>query len=126
MPAYLAAQPPATRSVLRKVRSAIRSALPRSKELIAYQIPAYRIADCNVIYFAGWKRHYSLYPATPAVVARFKRELAGYTIAKGTIKFPLDEPVPAKLIAGIARLRAREVAAQVKAARAPKRGSRSR
>lgn len=112
--AYLAAHPPAVRAVLRRVRSAIRAALPRSKEVIAYQIPAYRIADCNVVYFAGWKRHYSLYPATPKVLARFKRELADYVIAKGTIKFPLDEPVPTKLIAGIARVRAQEVAVQLK------------
>jgi uncharacterized protein YdhG (YjbR/CyaY superfamily) len=64
-----------------------------------------------VIYFAGWKRHYSLYPATRRLVAAFKDELAPYEVNdKGTIRFPLSEPVPVKLIEAIATFRAKEVA----------------
>jgi uncharacterized protein YdhG (YjbR/CyaY superfamily) len=64
-----------------------------------------------VIYFAGWKQHYSLYPANRRLVAAFKKELAPYEVNdKGTIRFPLDEPVPVKLIEAIAKFRAKEVA----------------
>jgi uncharacterized protein YdhG (YjbR/CyaY superfamily) len=62
-----------------------------------------------MLYFAGWKQHYSLYPATDRVVATFKDELAPYEIRKGTIRFPLSQPVPVKLIARIAKFRAKEV-----------------
>jgi uncharacterized protein YdhG (YjbR/CyaY superfamily) len=68
-----------------------------------------------VLYFAGWKQHYSLYPATGRVVAAFKDELAPYQISKGTIRFPLSEPVPARLIGRIAKFRAKEVAEREKA-----------
>jgi len=68
-----------------------------------------------VIYFAGWKQHYSLYPFTAPVVAAFKADLAPYKVSKGTIRFPLSEPVPVKLIEGIAKVRAKEVAARHKA-----------
>ena len=61
-----------------------------------------------MIYFAGWKEHYSLYPASDRLVKAFKRDLAPYKISKGTIRFPLDEPVPLKLIADIAKFRAQE------------------
>jgi uncharacterized protein YdhG (YjbR/CyaY superfamily) len=62
-----------------------------------------------VFHFAAWKHHYSLYAATASVVAAFKRELAPYDVIKGTIRFPLAEPVPEKLIERIAKFRAKEV-----------------
>jgi uncharacterized protein YdhG (YjbR/CyaY superfamily) len=65
-----------------------------------------------VIYFAGWKQHYSLYPATEQVVAALRDELVPYERSKGTIRFPLTDPVPVALIATIARLRASEVTAR--------------
>ena len=68
-----------------------------------------------VLFFAGWKRHYSLYPATDRVVAAFKDDLAPYEVDKGTIRFPLSQPVPVTLIERIAKLRAKEVAGQRKA-----------
>jgi uncharacterized protein YdhG (YjbR/CyaY superfamily) len=74
-----------------------------------------------VIFFAGWKEHFSLYPASELVVETFKDELEPYEVKKGTIRFPLDQRVPVKLIAGIAKLRAKETAERVKAKRpAPK------
>ena len=77
-----------------------------------------------MIFFAGWKQHYSLYPANDRVVAAFKDELAPYKVNnKGTIRFPLSAPVPAKLIAALAKFRAKEVAGRekVKTAAAKKR-----
>jgi uncharacterized protein YdhG (YjbR/CyaY superfamily) len=106
---YIASQPPAARPVLRKVRAAIRKALPRATEGISYQIPVYRIDGRMVLYFAGFKQHYSLYPASARVVRELKKELAGLLHSKATIRFALDEAVPSRLIMRIARLRAAEV-----------------
>jgi len=63
----------------------------------------------------GWKQHYSLYPASDALVAAFKGALTPYRVSKGTLRFPLSEPVPAKLIERIAKFQAREVARRAKA-----------
>lgn len=108
--AYIAAQPEAARGALEQVRNAIRKAVPAAEEGISYKIPAYRLPIGPVIYFAGWKQHYSLYPVTDRVISRFASELAPYDVEKGTIRFPLSERVPTKLIAGIAKLRAEELA----------------
>src|SRR6266545_7133302 len=112
---YISRQPQPSQDTLKCVRKAIRKALPRSEEVISYKIPAYKLRGEVVLYFAGWKKHYSLYPAGERVVAAFKDDLAPYEVKKGTIRFPLAEPVPVKLIEGIARLRAREVAERAKA-----------
>ncbi len=96
---YIASQPEAARAVLQRVRAAIRKAVPAAEETISYNMPAYKLHGEAMLYFAGWKRHYSLYPATARVLAAFKDELAAYEIDKSTIRFPLSEPVPAKLIA---------------------------
>ena len=105
---YIVAQPEAVRGVLECVRSAIRKAMPTAEEAISYKMPAYKLNGGLVLWFAGWKRHYSLYPAGDRLVAAFKDELAGYEIKKGTIRFPLSEPVPVKLIERIAKFRAKE------------------
>jgi len=106
---YLASQPEATQRVLQRVRNAIRAAVPKAQEMISYQIPAYKLDGERLIYFAGWKQHYSIYPAGERLVAEFQKELARYEISKGTIRFALDEPVPAKLIGRIAKFRAKEL-----------------
>ncbi len=118
---YIASQPKAVQGVLKRVRSTIRKALPGAEEVISYQIPAFKVNGRAVLYFAGWKQHYSLYPSTDHVVAAFKDDLALYEVNKGTIRFPLSKPVPVKLIEGIAKLRAKEVVAREKSkAVAPK------
>jgi uncharacterized protein YdhG (YjbR/CyaY superfamily) len=120
--AYIAAQPDDVRGVLQRVRGVLRKAVPDAEEVISYQIPAYKLKGSAVIYFAGWKRHYSLYPATAPLVAAFNEELAAYEVSKGTIRFPLSQPVPAKLIERIAKFRAKEAAERGKAKdAAPKR-----
>ena len=79
-------------------------------------VPAYKLRGGAVLYFAGWKQHYSLYPATAQLVAAFKDDLAPYEVNnKGTIRFPLSQPVPVKLIGRIAKFRAKEVAEREKA-----------
>jgi uncharacterized protein YdhG (YjbR/CyaY superfamily) len=123
---YIAAQPAASRPVLNQVRAAIRKALPDAEEVISYQIAAYRLPGGIALFFAGWKQHYSLYPAQAALVVAFAKELAPYEVNnKGTIRFPLDKPVPVTLIARIAKFRAKEIAAAVKAKKAAKKGARS-
>lgn len=111
---YIAAQPEERRITLKQVRSIIRKALPKAEEVISYKIPAYRVPGGFALYFAGWKQHYSLYPANDRVVAAFKEDLAPYQRSKGTVRFPLSEPVPAKLIERIAKFRAKELAARQK------------
>jgi uncharacterized protein YdhG (YjbR/CyaY superfamily) len=103
---YIAALPEEVQAVLQQVRSAIRKALPDADEVISYQIPAYKVRGSTVIHFAGWKQHYSLYPADDDLVAAFKDDLAPYEVTKGTIRFPLSQPVPTTLIERIARFRA--------------------
>lgn len=118
---YIASQPETAQSTLGRVRSAIRQAVPRAEEVISYKIPTYKLHGRAVLYFAGWKEHYSLYPAPAHVVAAFKDELAPYEVNKGTIRFPLYKPVPVKLIGRIAKLRAKEVAERETAKTAPRR-----
>jgi uncharacterized protein YdhG (YjbR/CyaY superfamily) len=107
---YVKAQPKPVQAILRRVRDTIRKALPAAEEVISYQIPAYKLHGRVAIYFAGWRGHYSLYPTTAPLVAALGDALSGYELSnKGTIRFPLDEPVPVRLIARIAKFRAREV-----------------
>ena len=118
---YIAAQPAAVRGVLKRVRGIVRKAMPGAEEVISYQIPAYKLNGRAVLYFAGWARHYSLYPSTDPLVKAFKAELAPYEISKGTIRFPLSEPIPVKLIEGIAKFRVKEAAGRSKTAASKKR-----
>ena len=111
---YIASQPEAVQGFLERVRNTIRKAIPGAEEVISYQIPAYKLHGRAVLYFAGWKQHYSLYPVTDQLVAAFKDELAPYEVSKGTIRFPLSEPVPLNLIGRIAKFRAKEAAAREK------------
>ena len=107
---YIAAQPSSVQGLLGSVRSAIRKALPEAEEVISYQIPTYKLHGTAIIYFAGWKQHYSIYPASDRMLAEFRTELTPYEINKATIRFPLSAPVPVKLIERLARFRAKEIA----------------
>jgi len=112
---YIAAQPENVQRVLQRVRNIIRKAVPGAEETISYGIPAYKLHGTPVLFLAGWRQHYSLYPGTGKFVAAIKDDLARYQVSKGTIRFPLSEPVRVKLIERIARLRAKEVAGIEKA-----------
>ncbi|MFZ0688323.1 MAG: DUF1801 domain-containing protein [Acidobacteriaceae bacterium] len=113
---YIASQPEAAQPALTQVRNAIRKALPAAEEVISYNIPTYKLDGAMVIYFAGWKHHYSLYPAGARLLAAFQEDLAPYEIKKSTIRFPLSEPVPARLIQRIVKFRVTEAADREKSA----------
>ena len=115
---YIRTHPEAVQSILQRVRSTIRKAVPGAEEVISYQIPAYKLPAGPVLYFAGWKQHYSLYPATAHLVVAFKDDLAPYRVSKGTIRFPLSQPVPVRLIGRIAKFRAKEAGTRARAKRA--------
>jgi uncharacterized protein YdhG (YjbR/CyaY superfamily) len=105
---YIASQPAAVRPILERVRSIVRAAVPDAKEVISYKMPAYKVGDRVVLYFAAWKKHFSIYPCTKTMIAAFGKELEPYELShKGTIRFPLSEPVPADLIELIAKFRAK-------------------
>lgn len=117
---YINAQPEGTRAVLQQVREAMREALPGAEEVISYQIPAYKVNGRVTIFFAGWKEHYSIYPASKALVAAFAGQLDGCKVEGSTLRFPLSSPVPADLIGKIVQFRVAEVAELVAAKAAPK------
>jgi uncharacterized protein YdhG (YjbR/CyaY superfamily) len=107
---YIASQPQPAQEALQRVRRAIRDAMPGAEEVISYKMPALKLHGKTVIYFAAWKQHLALYPGSKNAIAAFRDELAQYELKKGTIQFPLSQPVPTKLIAQIAKFRADEVA----------------
>ncbi|HKB14549.1 MAG TPA: DUF1801 domain-containing protein, partial [Planctomycetota bacterium] len=100
----------AARRALALVRRAIRKGLPDAEESTSYGMPTYGVGGQRALFFACWKRHYSLYPATARLLAAFEDDLAPYEVEKATIRFPLWKPVPTKLIERIARFRAEEIA----------------
>jgi len=106
---YIAAQPQPVRATLARVRQAIRKAVPKAEELISYGMPAYKLGGKPFVYFAAWKQHYSLYPATRRVCDALGNELAPYKVQKATIRFEFTDAVPDKLIARVAKFRAKEV-----------------
>lgn len=77
--------------------------MPDAKERISYQIAAFERNGKNIIHFAGWKKHVSLYPV-PAGNEAFEHQIKPYVSDKGTVKFPLDEPLPLKLIERVVKL----------------------
>jgi uncharacterized protein YdhG (YjbR/CyaY superfamily) len=117
---YIAGFPRGVQRVLKRVRSTIRRAMPGASEVISYRIPAYKLQGRPVLYFAAWKEHYSLYPSTDRLASVFKKDLAPYEVTKGTIRFPMGEPVPVRLIQEIARFRAKEFGAPANEKAAPK------
>ena len=104
--AYIAGQSKDMQNALRRVRSAIRKALPNATEVISYNMPTYKLGSVSVLHFAAWKQHYALYVATKPIVKAFRDELQDCKVDKGTIRFSCADPVPEKLIERIARFRA--------------------
>lgn len=104
---YIGTFPAEVQDILQNVRQAIREAVPQAEELISYQMPAFKLHG-TVVWYAAWKKHIGLYPRTQGMEAAFKKELSEYEGSKGTIKFPLDKPIPFDLIRKIAQYRAME------------------
>lgn len=97
---YIASFPTNVQKILQKIRATIRKGAPRAEESISYQIPTYKLDGKVLIYFAGFAKHVSVYPA-PRDADEFREELAAYKGGKGTVQFPLDKPVPYDLITRI-------------------------
>src|SRR5262245_5599259 len=110
--AYIAAAPTGTQVPLTKLRTAIRGAAPDAVESIAYQMPAYKYKGRPLVYFGAAKEHVGLYG--PAVV-EFEGELKGYSTSKGTVRFPLDKPIPTALVKRLVKSRLAAIDAAKKA-----------
>ncbi len=105
---YLAGVPEPARSTLSKVRAAIRSAAPReATEAISYGLPTFKYQG-SLVAFGSFSNHCSLFPMSLAVMAAFKNELKGFYTSKGTIRFPIDKPLPAALVKKLVKARLAE------------------
>jgi uncharacterized protein YdhG (YjbR/CyaY superfamily) len=107
---YIAEHPDQVRELLSEIRAAIRRAAPDAIETIKYGIPTF-VQGENLVHFAGFRKHIGFYPA-PSGIAAFREELSRYKSAKGSVQFPLDEPLPLKLIGQIVRFRVKEAKAR--------------
>ena len=92
--------------MLEDLRQTIRKAAPKAEEVISYQMPAFKFHGM-LVYFAGFKNHIGFYPTSSAIKA-FNKELSAYAGAKGTVRFPLDKPIPVGLITKIVKHRVKE------------------
>lgn len=101
---YIAACPEQSQSYVQKIREIVKAVAPKAKEKISYQIACFELNGKNLVHFAGWKKHVSLYPV-PAGSEAFNEEISNFADGKGTVKFPLDEPLPLKLIRQIVKYR---------------------
>ena len=103
---YIAGFPKDVQAILEKIRMTIRTAAPDAEETIKYQIPTFTLKG-NLVHFAAYKKHIGFYPA-PRGIEKFKNELSVYEGAKGSVKFPLDKPIPFDLISRIVKFRVKE------------------
>jgi uncharacterized protein YdhG (YjbR/CyaY superfamily) len=104
---YLAEFPPETRAVLEEVRALIRAEAPEATETISYAIPTFDLGGRHLVHFAGYEKHIGFYPGARGIAA-FKEELTGFKSAKGSVQFPLGQPLPADLIRRIVAFRVEE------------------
>jgi len=103
---YIARYPEDIQEILEKIRMTIREAAPEADERISYQIPTFAL-ESNLVHFAAYKNHIGFYP-TPSGIEEFEEELSFYVGGKGSVKFPLDNPIPYDLITKIVRFRVKE------------------
>ena len=103
---YIASLPAEVGAIMAKIRSTIRNAAPDAEETINYGIPTFTLQG-NLVHFAAFKKHIGFYP-TPSGIEHFKKELSPYPMAKGSVQFLLDQPIPYELIARIVQFRVKE------------------
>jgi len=103
---YIALAEPKVKKALKDIRKTIKTTAPKAEEVISYQIPGYKYHGM-LVFFAAWKDHISLYPA-PWSAESLKKEMSIYKGSKGTIKFPIDEPMPLALIKKMVKYRVKE------------------
>lgn len=104
---YISSFPAETREILEQLRMKIKSIVPDAEETISYAIPTFKLNGEYLIYFAAFKSHIGFY-ATPTGHEQFKDELSKYKQGKGSVQFPLDKPMPLKLIERIVKFRVKE------------------
>ena len=104
---YIAAFPDNVQEILQKIRTMIKKAAPSAEETISYKMPTFNLKGQYLIYFAAYKKHIGLYPV-PTGDAEFNKEVSAYQTGKGTLQFPLDKPIPYKLISKIVKLKVKE------------------
>lgn len=109
---YIAQSAPQVRPVLEEIRAVIRDVIPEATETMSYGIPTFDLADRHVVHFGGFAKHVGLYP-TPSGMDEFADELSPYVRGKGSVRFSLDEPLPADLIRRVAAYRAAEVREEI-------------
>jgi uncharacterized protein YdhG (YjbR/CyaY superfamily) len=103
---YIATLPPETQKIMQQVRATIKEAAPGAEETIRYAIPTF-VLNGNLVHFAAFKSHIGFYP-TPSGAEGFKEALSVYKTGKGSVQFPLDQPMPLELITGIVKFRVAE------------------
>ena len=103
---YIATFPKEIQERLQQMRETIKAAAPEAVEKISYQMPAFDLKG-TLVYFAGWKNHIGFY-AMPSGNEEFREEISRYENAKGSVKFPLSEPLPLDLITKIVKFRVTE------------------
>ena len=111
---YIADFPADVQEILQKIRVTIKKAVPKAEETISYKMPTFNLRGQYLIYFAAYKKHIGLYPV-PNGDAEFNKEISAYQAGKGTLQFPLDQPIPYKLISKIVKVRAKENSAKAAA-----------
>jgi uncharacterized protein YdhG (YjbR/CyaY superfamily) len=104
--AYIATFPKDTQKLLKEVRATIKKAAPKAEEAIKYAMPTF-VLNGNLVHFAGYKNHIGFYPA-PTGIKAFQKELSIYKSGKGSIQFPIDQPIPLTLIAKIVKYRVQQ------------------
>jgi uncharacterized protein YdhG (YjbR/CyaY superfamily) len=110
---YIAGFPPDVQAILQEIRTMIKQAAPDAEEAIKYRIPTF-VLNGNLVHFAAYKNHIGFYP-TPSGIEAFKDELSRYEGAKGSVRFPIDKPMPLSLIEKIVKFRVKEAQAKSKA-----------
>jgi uncharacterized protein YdhG (YjbR/CyaY superfamily) len=103
---YIADFPKDIQDILQKIRRIVQEAAPEAREAIKYQIPTFTL-NRNLVHFAAFKNHIGFYP-TPSGTAKFRKQLSSYQAAKGSVQFPLDQPIPYELIREIVVFRVKE------------------
>ncbi len=110
---YIKNAPLDAQKMLRETRKAIKESAPKAEEMISYFMPAYKLNNKPLVYFAGYKKHIGFYP-TPNGISQFKKELAKYKKGKGTAQFQLNQKLPVGLIKKIVKFRVKQISALTK------------
>ncbi len=105
---YLARVSPAKRALLQKLRKTIRAVAPKAEECISYGIPAFRLNGRSLVFFGAWANHCSFYPGSSTTLKKFRNDLKGFQITKGTIRFSPDNPLPITLVKKLVKARIAE------------------